>query len=94
MPISLDTAITSSPEVLFQNFNGEGVLLDLASQSYFGLNPVGTRIWELIEQGHALRVTLEVLTSEYAVDRGRLQDDLLVLVDQLLQAGLLTRPAT
>jgi hypothetical protein len=93
MPISLDTVITRSPEVLFQNFDGEGVLLDLASQSYFGLNPVGMRIWELLEQSQPLRATVDTLASEYAVEHERLEADLLALVDQLAQAGLVTLPA-
>ena len=48
--------ITVSPEVLFQEVGGEAVLLDLASESYFGLDDVGMRIWQLLqEQGSLAR---------------------------------------
>ena len=40
-----------SPEVLHQEINGETVLLDLDSESYFGLDAVATRVWQLISEG-------------------------------------------
>ena len=38
--------IQISPDVLSQEVNGETVLLDLEGESYFGLNEVGTRVWQ------------------------------------------------
>ena len=38
-----------SDEVLSQEVNGETLLLDLEGESYFGLNEVGTRIWQLLQ---------------------------------------------
>lgn len=93
MPIQPDTIVTRSPEVLFQNLEGEAVLLDLASESYFGLNPVGTRVWELLGQGQPLQAAIDTLAGEYAVERTRLEADVLALVEQLAQAGLVTLPA-
>jgi hypothetical protein len=88
--ITLESIVVRSPEVLFQNLDGEAVLLDLASESYFGLNPVGTRIWELLDGDRRLRDALEVLSAEYEVERTRLEGDLLALIDQLAGAGLVT----
>lgn len=90
MSITLESIVVRSPEVLFQNLDGEAVLLDLASESYFGLNPVGTRIWELLDGDRRLRDALEVLSAEYEVERTRLEGDLLALIDQLAGAGLVT----
>jgi hypothetical protein len=47
--------ITVSPEVLFQEVGGEAVLLDLKSESYFGLDDVGMRIWQLLQEQGSLR---------------------------------------
>ena len=43
--------IEISEDVLFQEVGGETVLLDLASEQYFGLDAVGTRIWQLLGEG-------------------------------------------
>lgn len=88
MPSTLATIATPSSEVLVHNLDGEAVLLDLASENYFGLNPVGTRIWELLDAGLRLQNVFDVLAQEYDVDPKQLQTDLLALVDELAQAGL------
>ena len=44
MTLKLTHHVTISREVLFQELDGEAVLLDIASESYFGLDDVGTRI--------------------------------------------------
>jgi hypothetical protein len=52
-----------SPDVLSQEVHGETVLLDLAGETYFGLNEVGTRIWQLLKQDHGFKDMLDVLIS-------------------------------
>ena len=73
-----------------QESAGEAVLLDLASERYFGLDPVGTRIWALLDQGQPLQQVLDALCDEYDAPRERLQEDLLALVAELSEAGLVT----
>jgi hypothetical protein len=66
------------------------VLLDLSSETYFGLDDVGTRIWQLLqEDGHLGNVFSRVL-EEFDVEPGRLEADLIGHVAQLADAGLLS----
>jgi hypothetical protein len=44
-------SIKISKEVLSQELAGETVLLDMASEGYFGLDAVGTRVWQLLQSG-------------------------------------------
>ena len=90
MDITLERHAKPSPEVLFQDVGGEVVLLVLDSERYFGLDPVGTRIWSLLEQDQSLQQVLETLCSEYEASRDILLKDLLALVSQLTDAGLVT----
>ena len=82
-----------SNEVLSQEVNGETVLLDLDGESYFGLNDVGTRIWQLIQSEQTVDETLRVLSDEYDVGRDQLGNDVGELLDKLTDAGLVTRVA-
>jgi Coenzyme PQQ synthesis protein D (PqqD) len=75
-------------EVLFQEVGGEAVLLNLDSESYFGLNAVGTRIWALLGQNSSLQHAFDTLCAEYEAEPAQLESDLLHLVDEMAKAGL------
>ena len=79
--------------VLFQDVSGETVLLDLSSESYFGLDPVGTRIWALLNENKSVGQVLDALLEEYEVERGTLEADLEELLDKMLAAGLIQAQA-
>lgn len=86
--LTLESRLVRSPEVLFQEVGGEAVLLDLASEQYFGLDPVGTRIWELLDGEAPLAHIHRTLTAEYDAEPARIGEDLLALAQTLLDAGL------
>jgi hypothetical protein len=89
MPIpTLASRVRIKPDVLFQDLDGEAVLLDLASGTYFGLNAVGTRIWELLPDHELLSSIADIIVGEYAVAAERCASDLLGLVGELQVRGL------
>jgi len=88
MEISPESTATLSPDVLFQEVGGEMVLLDLASEQYFGLDEVGVRIWTLLAEGASVGRILDALEAEYDVERAVLERDVDALLDELAEAGL------
>ena len=76
------------PDILSQEVSGETVLLDLKGECYFGLDEVGTRIWQLIQEHRDLKRIYEIMLEEYNVDGEILQRDLDELVTKLVEAGL------
>ncbi len=84
----LDQLVTLSPDALFQEIDGEAVILDLASSSYFGLDGVGVRLWQLLEADPHLQSACGQLLAEYEVSPAELERDILTLVEQLREAGL------
>ena len=86
--VTLATRVQPSGEVLAQEVGGEAVLLDLASERYFGLDPVGTRIWALLAQAPVLEQVHATLCEEFQAEPARIETDLLALVQQLAAAGL------
>lgn len=81
--LTLDTPVRVNPEVLFQDLDGEAVLLHLGSGVYFGLDEVGARIWSLLAEGADLRTVARTVAGEYSVAEARCADDLLNLVAEL-----------
>jgi hypothetical protein len=88
-PIKLDSQLRCAPDVLSRNLDGETVLLDLESGTYFGLDTIGTRVWELIGQEQPLAAILHVILDEYDVKEERAHTDLLELVETLRAKGLI-----
>ena len=75
-------------DILFRELEGEAVLLNLKSGVYFGLDPIGTRIWRLIQEKERLEAILQVLVQEYDVEEKKCREDLLHLFGELKKNGL------
>lgn len=79
-----------SPEVRLRVVRGEAILLDLASEEIFRLNETGSRIWQLLNEHHDPEIVQEALLKELDVDMSVLRNDLAELLNQLLEASLIT----
>ena len=86
----LSQRVVLSPEALFQEIGGEGVILDLKSSSYFGLDEVGVRLWQLLQADPSLQAAYDALLAEYEVESAQLEPDLAKLLGQLTEAGLVS----
>ena len=75
-------------DVLMREVDGEAVLLNLATEAYFGLDEVGTRMWYALTEGESLAVAFERLAAEFEVEPARLEADLRGLLQRLLSLGL------
>lgn len=71
-----------------QELEGEAVLLDLDSERYFGLDDVGTRIWQHLTTDGRLERVCEAMLEEFDVDAETLRADVLRLVGELASAGI------
>jgi hypothetical protein len=89
-PITLDekTALTVPEHVLARKAGDETVLLNLENEHYYGLEGVGTRLWELVEAGTTLGEAVTALLADYEVERDALTADLTALVVDLQKNGL------
>lgn len=90
MTLSLDAAVRIPEDVVFRELDGEAVILNLETGMYFGLDSVGTRIWQLLDAHKNLRRTLDALEAEFDAPVDRLESDLTAFVGKLHAKGLLT----
>ncbi len=79
-----------SPDVVAREVGGETMLLDLASGTYFGLDAVGSRVWQALEDGGSLTEACDKVAAEYDVARDQLESDVLALAGRLLEQGLVS----
>jgi hypothetical protein len=69
--------------------SGEAVILGMNDSIYYGLDPVGARIWALVQQPTSLGAVVHTLTAEYDVTAERALVDLVSLAGSLLERDLL-----
>jgi hypothetical protein len=77
-----------SPTVVFREMDDGAVVLDLESGVYFGLDPVGTRIWTLLSEHATPQAVCDAMIQEYEVAPDVLSADVLLLVGELQETGL------
>ena len=85
----LDSTVVIPDGVLYQPIGEEIVLLDLNEGIYYGLDPIGSRIWMFMVDKMTPRQILTRLAEEYEADEVTLEADLLDLVRQLEARKLL-----
>lgn len=76
-------------QVMARQVGDETVILDLASGTYFGLDAVGARIWQLLSEGQSLVEVCDTMLAEYEVTRGEIERDLTDLLGELSSKGLI-----
>jgi hypothetical protein len=83
--------VAKSPKTAWQIIEGEAVLLSMDTKVLRGLNPVGSRIWELIDGQRSLEEIAGVIVQEFDVAPGVAVQDVRAFVQDLLDRGLVTR---
>ena len=81
--------LVPSPDALARELNGEVLILDLRSSHYFGLTGPGARIWQLAEAGEDTGGIVAALTREFEGDVAIIEADVVRLLGELIDRGLL-----
>lgn len=85
------TTFKIADNVLFQEVDGEAVLLSLDEGCYYGLDELGTRIWKLIGQELNEEQVAAAIVEEYDVDPEQARRDLDAFLGDLEQSGLIKK---
>lgn len=89
MSTSFAQRVLIPDSVMFRELEGESVILDLDSDSYFGLDQIGTKMWQALTEADSIQAAYDVLLEEYEVEADTLRADLSELLDTLLARGLI-----
>ena len=75
-------------DAITQDVGGELIILDLATERYLSVDPVGARIWDLLQTERPMSEVLDQLVERYGVARERIEADLGAFVASLESLGL------
>lgn len=87
--IPADVRLTAPSEAVAEALPNETIILDPEGRNYFSLTGVGTRVWELLQEGTTRNSLVCTITTEYDVGQARAQEDIDALLEDLRRHGLL-----
>jgi hypothetical protein len=79
----LDSVVVATEEHVSSTLDDEEVILDLASGTYYGLNPVGQHVWSFIQSPQTVRAVCDHIQAEFDVQRDRVEQDVLALLNDM-----------
>ncbi len=88
--VSRDSSVVATSEQASSELGGEAVILNLKSGLYYGLNPVGASIWNLLQQPRTVSEIRDAILAEYSIEPQQCESDLLELLQQLEAQGLIS----
>lgn len=76
------------PEVISGKLEDQIVMMDIEKGKYFSMNPVATRVWELLEESSSAGELCDQLLNEFEVSREQCFDEVQELLDKLIGLDL------
>jgi len=87
--LSVHSIVSVASDQVSCPLGDEAAILNLKNTVYYGLNPVGARVWNLLQEPRSIAELRDVLLREYEVDAGRCESDLLELLEKMRSEGLI-----
>jgi hypothetical protein len=87
--LSLSSSVIAAKDQVSSDLGGEVAILHLEDGMYYGLNAVGARIWSLVQEPRTVEELQDILVSKYEVEPDRCKSDLIALLQELADEGLI-----
>ncbi len=76
---------------LSSKLHDEQVMIDIEKGKYFSLNPVATRIWDILEHALSIDILCEKLLEEYDVEPEKCRSETIDYVKEMIKLGLIRK---
>ena len=87
--LSSDTVVKAAGGQMSCDLAGEAAILNMTTGVYYGLDPVGARIWELIQEPASIARLRDALLEEYEVEPSVVEADIKALISDMKSHGLI-----
>jgi hypothetical protein len=87
--VSVDSTVVASEGQVSSDFGEEVAILDFKAGVYYGLDDVGARVWQLVQEPNEVREIRNALVEEYEVEPDRCERDLIALLRKLVGEELI-----
>lgn len=87
--MTLDSVVQRNPKLVASQMDGEVVMMSIDDGAYYGLDEIGSRIWELMEIPVKVNSILVSLLEEFEVEKEECVTDTLEFLNDLMDKNLL-----
>ena len=88
--INDETRIKKNETILTSKIEDQTIMMNLENGNYYGLNPVGSQIWEIIEQKISVKKLCSRLIKEYEVEESHCKKVVLSFLEKMNKSGLIS----
>ncbi|MFW5656028.1 MAG: lasso peptide biosynthesis PqqD family chaperone [Bacteroidota bacterium] len=87
--LTISSTVQRNPDMLFNQLDGEVIMLSIENSEYYGMDAIGSRIWELMEKPIAVDVLVDSLIQEYDVEKAQCTTDVIEYLEELKKKNLI-----
>ncbi len=87
--LSVCSIVRATRDHVACSLGDESAILNMKNSVYYGLNPVGTRVWNLVQEPRIVGDIRDTLLDEYEVEAQQCERDLLDLLEKMREQGLI-----
>jgi hypothetical protein len=88
-PLSLQSTVKVTSQQVSCPLGDESAILNMKNSVYYGVNPVGATVWNLLKQAKTVSEIRDAILDEYDVDKVRCEKDLFALLEEMRSEGLI-----
>jgi hypothetical protein len=88
-PLSLHSTVMVTSEQVSCPLGDESAILNIKNSVYYGVNPVGANVWNLLKEAKTVSEIRDAILDEYDVDQVRCEKDLFALLEEMRSEGLI-----
>jgi len=83
--IGLETKIVGNTSVVFNEMDGEIIMMSIDKGEFYGINSLGSRIWQMLETPKAVSEVCDALLPDFDVTREQCEKDILFFLNRLAE---------
>ena len=87
--VSEYSTVVAAGDQVSSDLGGEVAILNLRAGMYYGLDEVGARVWQLLQEPAVVGDIQSTIAQEYEVEPTRAREDVLALLNQMADEGLI-----
>lgn len=87
--INTDTVISKTEGVVLAELDGKVVMMSIENGQYYGLDEVGSIIWEMMSEPVQVKNVIDRLMQEYEVTREECEKDVMAFLEKLYEKKLI-----
>lgn len=89
MSINSESIISKNPQIISSKMDDEVVMMSVEKGNYYGLNRVGSEIWEKLTEPITIGGLCDKLMQEFDVEKEQCEREVITYLEKLVSEGLI-----